>query len=60
MSNLRAATAVFRFDRNHWETDGRAIFNLSPAELEQVLEKDKPIDQALKDAQQQIERRIRK
>ncbi len=29
------------------------------AELEQVLEKDKPIDQALKDAQQQIERRIR-
>lgn len=30
------------------------------AELEQVLEKDKPIDQALKDAQQQIERRIRK
>jgi multiple sugar transport system substrate-binding protein len=30
------------------------------AELEQVLEKDKPIDQALKDAQSQIERRIRK
>src|SRR5512138_2359595 len=30
------------------------------AELEQVLEKDKPIDQALADAQQQIERRIRK
>jgi hypothetical protein len=30
--NLRAATAVFRFDRDHWETDGRAIFNLSPSE----------------------------
>jgi multiple sugar transport system substrate-binding protein len=30
------------------------------AELEQVLEKDKPIDQALADAQAQIERRIRK
>jgi hypothetical protein len=30
------------------------------AELEQVLEKDKPIPDALKDAQAQIERRIRK
>ena len=29
------------------------------AELEQVLEKDKPIEQALKDAQEQIQRRIR-
>jgi hypothetical protein len=28
----RAATAVFRFDRDHWETDGRAIFNLTPTE----------------------------
>jgi hypothetical protein len=32
VGNLRAATAVFRFDRDHWETDGRAIFNLSPTE----------------------------
>jgi hypothetical protein len=32
VGNLRAATAVFRFDRDHWETDGRAIFNLSPSE----------------------------
>ena len=24
-SNLRAGTAVFRFDRDHWVTDGRAI-----------------------------------
>ena len=28
---LRAATAVFRFDRDHWVTDGRAIF-FSPSE----------------------------
>lgn len=32
VGNLRAATAVFRFDRDHWETDGRAILNLSPSE----------------------------
>ncbi|MEM8680888.1 MAG: hypothetical protein AAGF97_16205 [Planctomycetota bacterium] len=32
VGNLRAATAVFRFDRRHWETEGRAIFNLSPHE----------------------------
>ena len=30
--NLRAATAVFRMDRLTWATDGRAIFNLNPAE----------------------------
>ncbi len=29
---LQAGTAVFRFDRDHWETDGRAILNLSPNE----------------------------
>jgi hypothetical protein len=29
---FRSATAVFRFDRGHWMTDGRAIFNLSPTE----------------------------
>jgi hypothetical protein len=28
----QAGTAIFRFDRDHWETDGRAIRNLSPAE----------------------------
>lgn len=32
VGNLRAATAVFRFNGNHWETDGRAIFNLTPTE----------------------------
>ncbi len=32
VGNLRSATAVFRFDRDHWETEGRAVFNLSPEE----------------------------
>ncbi len=28
----REATAVFRLDARSWNTDGRAIFNLNPAE----------------------------
>jgi hypothetical protein len=32
VSNLRAATAVFRLDHGKWQTDGRAIFNLNPTE----------------------------
>ena len=32
VSNLRAATAVFRWHGNQWEADGRAIFNLNPAQ----------------------------
>jgi hypothetical protein len=32
MENLRSGTAVFRFDRDHWETDGVALLNLTPAE----------------------------
>jgi hypothetical protein len=32
VGNLRAVTAVFRFDGEHWETDGQAIFNLTPTE----------------------------
>ena len=32
VGNLRAATAIFRFDRDHWETEGRALFNLTPVE----------------------------
>jgi hypothetical protein len=32
VGNLQAGTAVFRFDRGHWLTDGRVISNLSPAE----------------------------
>lgn len=32
VSNLRSATAVFTFSDRAWQTDGRAVFNLSPAE----------------------------
>lgn len=32
VSNLRAATAVFRYDRQGWRTDGRVMFNLNPTE----------------------------
>ena len=32
VGNLQGGTAVFRFDRDHWVTDGRAILNLSPSE----------------------------
>ncbi|MDZ7619131.1 MAG: hypothetical protein U1E05_19170 [Patescibacteria group bacterium] len=32
LANLRAGTAVFRFDGRRWETDGHAILNLSPCE----------------------------
>ncbi len=29
---VRLATAVFRFEKDMWTSDGRAIFNLNPAE----------------------------
>lgn len=32
VGNLRVATAEFCFDGDHWETEGRAIFNLTPTE----------------------------
>ena len=32
VGNYQAGTAVFRFDRDGWVTDGRAILNLSPNE----------------------------
>lgn len=32
VSNLRAASAVFRYVQRQWTTDGRAMFNLNPAE----------------------------
>lgn len=40
VGNLRAATAVFRFDRDHWETDGRVILNLSPTEAIHLYRRD--------------------
>ena len=38
--DLRAATVVFGLDRDHWETDGRAIFNLTPAEAIRFYRRD--------------------
>ena len=32
VGNLRAATVVFRLDGPEWEVDGKAYFNLSPAQ----------------------------
>ena len=40
IGNLRSGTAVFRFDRDHWETDGRAFLNLSPAEAIRFYQND--------------------
>jgi len=40
VGNLQLGTAVFRFDRDHWETDGRAILNLSPSEAIRFYRKD--------------------
>ena len=39
-SSVREATAVFRFGRDRWETDGRAIFNLSPSETVRFYQHD--------------------
>jgi hypothetical protein len=39
VGNLRAATAVFNFDEERqWYTEGRAIFNLNPAEAIQYYQ----------------------
>ncbi len=40
VGNLRSATAVFRFDRDHWETDGRAILKLSPSDASRFYQHD--------------------
>jgi hypothetical protein len=40
VGNLQIGTAVFRFDRDHWVTDGRAILNLSPSEAIQFFQND--------------------
>jgi len=48
MSNLRAGTAIFRFDKDHWETDGRVILNLSPNEAIRFYRSDlEVVDQEL-------------
>ena len=33
VGNLRNASAVFYFQRGHWHTTGKAVFNLNPAEV---------------------------
>jgi hypothetical protein len=35
VSNIRAATAVFTHRAGQWRTDGRAVFNLNPAQAVQ-------------------------
>ncbi|HYW80569.1 MAG TPA: hypothetical protein VE890_13380 [Thermoguttaceae bacterium] len=40
IGNFRAGTAVFRFEDDHWETDGRAILNLSPTEAIRFYQND--------------------
>jgi hypothetical protein len=40
MSNLQAGTAVFRFDKLRWVTDGRVILNLSPDEAIRYYQND--------------------
>ncbi len=40
MSNLQAGTAVFRFEKDHWVTDGRVILNLSPNEAIRFYQND--------------------
>jgi hypothetical protein len=32
VGNLRAATAIFTYTRGHWETAGKAVFNMDPAQ----------------------------
>lgn len=39
VGNLRAATAVFHLENGRWITEGRTIFNLSPAEAVQYYGK---------------------
>ena len=38
--DLRNATAVFHFDGESWDTDGRAIFNLTPTQAIHFYQRD--------------------
>jgi hypothetical protein len=38
--SLQEATAVFRFDHDHWETDGKTILNLTPGEAVHYFRED--------------------
>lgn len=37
---LRIATGVFVYNGNHWDTDGRVVFNLSPSETIRFYRRD--------------------
>ena len=51
VSNLRAATAVFRLDGARWATDGRVLFNLTPADAVHYYRNDvDPVDVAVRKA----------
>jgi hypothetical protein len=40
IGKMQLGTAVFRFDRDHWETDGRTILNFNPAEAVHYFKRD--------------------
>jgi hypothetical protein len=40
VGNLRNATAVFSFTSGHWQTSGKAVFNLNPPEVLNHFQKD--------------------
>lgn len=40
VGNLRAATAMFRTQGDRWQTEGRALFNVNPAEAIQRYRED--------------------
>jgi hypothetical protein len=40
VGKMQLGTAVFRFDRDHWETDGRTILNLTPREAVRFFQRD--------------------
>lgn len=40
VANEKAATAVFRFDGQHWQATGKTVFNLSPTETIQYYQND--------------------
>ena len=40
MSNVQAGTAVFRFEKDRWVTDGQVIMNLSPSEAIRFYQSD--------------------
>lgn len=40
IGNLQVGTAVFRFDGQHWATEGRTLLNLSPSQAIQRFQDD--------------------